>query len=199
MCDEVAQRTPAGDDDRAALCREQRSDLGGAGGVVQQYEQPPALGAAAEEGEPVGQAVRDTGVGDPDAAEQGGERVTRVEGRLRPEAVEVEVELTVGEVLGGTVGPEDGERGLADARRALDRQRRRGVRPGAQGEVEGLPCLLPAGERGDVPRQLPGGRHLAAGAGPPRGRRPLRPGAGAADGGHQPLVEAAQLLTGRDA
>ncbi len=108
-------------------------------------------------------------------------------------AVQVDVELTVGEVGAELVRDVHGERRLADAAVAAQRRRGRRGRPVAAGELlhEQAHLLLAAGEVGDVGRQ----HARRPGPGRPRAGGPARSGgtsaarqAGGHGAAHGPLV-----------
>ncbi|GAA1991210.1 hypothetical protein GCM10009838_63310 [Catenulispora subtropica] len=131
-----------GQDQRRRRSREEGKDVGGVQGVVEEEDGAPAGEQRAPQGtatlERCGDAVRrNSGV-----SQQRLQRLGRCQrGVGETEAVEVDVVLAVGESVGQSVGEMDGERRLADASHAVDREDAR--------QVHGRgPCdfLVPAGE-----------------------------------------------------
>ncbi|MCP9951978.1 hypothetical protein LUX33_28430 [Actinomadura madurae] len=114
------EMVPAGDHHQAAgRSGQQRGDLVGVAGVVQQHQHAPPGQQAAVESGPRGLAVRDPVRRHLQRAEE------LQDGRLRPYGLgrrvvsaQVDVELTVRKTIGDPVCPAHGERGLPDSGRA---------------------------------------------------------------------------------
>jgi hypothetical protein len=219
---QAGEQLAAGDQRPAARRgRQQRCDLGGIGRVVQHHQQAPVGDLGAEHGAGFLQLGGDGGGVDAERAEEAAQDVEGLQ-RLQAGAgaVQVGVQLPVGEVTGGEVRGVDGQGGLADPGRAGDgRDRRAGSPPGAvTGPAAGVARrdevasqhreeVLAAGEPGHVGGKLarrPRGRPGRLARWGPQGR------VGAQDGPLQPLQrwagfdaeladqELAGLLVGRE-
>ena len=112
---QVDHAGPAGDQGGAARgAGQQRADLGGVAGVVQQDQDAAAVEGGAVERGPFLEAVGDGGVGDAEGAQEGAEHGLRF-GDGGAGALQVDVELAVGELLACGVRDMHGQGGLADA------------------------------------------------------------------------------------
>ena len=129
--DQVDHPDPAGDERRAARgARQQRPDLGGVAGVVEQYQYPAAVEGRAEQGRALLHRVGDRRVRRAERAQEGAEHRLGL-GGPRARALEVDVQLAVREVRAGRVGDVHREGGLADASDAGQRGDRHHGRLGA--------------------------------------------------------------------
>jgi hypothetical protein len=121
--DQAVKPVPAGDHDGAPpAAGQQRPHLVGVAGVVQQDQHPlPGQDAAVQGRLRVGR-LRDLGTRHAQRLQEAADRLPgrdRTGGRV--EALEVDVELPVGEVASRTVGPDRGQRALAHAGGSDDR------------------------------------------------------------------------------
>jgi hypothetical protein len=191
--DEAGELVAAGHHHQAGRAAgQQRADLVGVAGVVQQYQHPPAGEQA-----PV-QANLCVHIGR-DQVPRHVQRVQETADRLGPghrpagrvEAAQVDVELAVGEPVGDPVRPVHRQGGLADAGRTGDRgddHGRRGAPAAATDQaVQGGQLGGPAGEPVDAGGQLPG--HHGAG-------RRVRPDVPRRAAGQQVGVDLAQRRPG---
>ncbi len=135
---EVHHPHPGGDEGRAPLrAGQQRAHLRGVTGVVQHHQDAAAVQDRAVEGGPFLQRVGDGRVRRAEGAEEGAQDRLRLR-RPRARALEVDVQLPVGEGRPRQVGDVHGEGGLADAADAGQRRdghdaARRAV-PGRRGQ-----------------------------------------------------------------
>lgn len=112
---QVVHARTAGDQRGAAFrAGQERADLGSVPGVVQERQHAPAGEGGAVEGRAFRQTVGDGGVRSAQGAQEGSEDGLRL-GRGVARALQVDVELSVGEVFAGGVRDMDGEGGLPDA------------------------------------------------------------------------------------
>lgn len=163
--DQAGEPVSAGDQGEAARCfGEQRPDLDGVVGIVEQDQHPPAGELAAVQVDLCLRIGRDARWRHTERIEQPADchvRVGRWTGGVKPP--QVEVELPIGEAVDHPVGPMHGQCGLTDAGGAgyrRDHYRRR-ASCGVKQRIELPQVLGAAGERSHVGRQLPG----AGGAG----------------------------------
>ncbi|GAA3301338.1 hypothetical protein GCM10020218_094820 [Dactylosporangium vinaceum] len=158
--DERGQRVAAGDHDQAAgRGRQQRPDLLGVAGVVQQDEHPPTGELAAQQGREPGEVGRDALGRHAERVEEAAHGVGRRHRRVGGvEAAQVDVQLPVGEPVGDPVGPVHGQRGLPDTGRAGDHGDEHGAagRGPLRGQqrIEPRQLTVPAGERANRQRNL---------------------------------------------
>lgn len=142
---------------------QQRADLGGVAGVVEEDQDAAAVEGGAVERGPFGRGVGDGGVGGAERAQEGAEDGFRFCG-AGVGALEVDVELAVGEVRAGGVGHVHGEGGLADAADAGERGDGHDLVLGAAGE-DRAELVYEAGAAGEVGygRGQLGGPHVSGG------------------------------------
>ena len=100
---------------------QQRADLGGVAGVVEQDEDLLAVQQAAVQGVAAVQAGRYLGGRDLQGIQERAQCFGRGKRVAGAEAAQVHVQLAVGEPGGGLAGPVHGQRGLADPGGAADR------------------------------------------------------------------------------
>lgn len=145
---QVVHPGAAGDQRGAALrAGQQRPDLGGVPGVVQQGQDTSAGEGGAVEGGALRQALGDGGVGRAQGAQEGAEDGHRLGGVVAG-ALEVDVELPVGEVVAGGVRDMDGEGGLSDAADAGER------RDGHDAALGGGELIAEFGDEGGAPGEV---------------------------------------------
>jgi hypothetical protein len=128
--DQPGQFVAAGHDDQAAgRAGQQRPDVVGVAGVVQHHQDPPpGQQAAVERGLRLG-THRDHLGGHAEGVQESADHVRPLPGRVAGvEAAQVDVELAVREVVADLVCPVQGQRALADAGHAGQRDDRRGRR-----------------------------------------------------------------------
>jgi hypothetical protein len=168
---QAGQLAAAGHQHQAARrARQQRADLLGVGGIVEQHQHPAARQQRPVQPLLVGQGGRDPRRRDAQRAQEAVQRgLRRHRLAARREAPQVDVELAVRELAGHLVRPVHGERGLPDAGGSGDGGDHH--RPAARvTELAGQRVQLgaPPGELrrggGQLPRDLPGrvrrgGRH----------------------------------------
>jgi hypothetical protein len=117
---QAGQAVAARDDDHAPRrAGQQRADLLGVSGVVQDHEHPLAREHAAVERRPGREIRGNARHRDPERLEKSAQGVARLERHpARVETLQVGEQLAVGELCGYPPRPVQGESGLAHARRA---------------------------------------------------------------------------------
>ncbi len=158
---EVDHPDPAGDQGRAARgAGQQRTDLGGVAGVVQEDEDAAAGQGGAVQRRAFVQRVRDRRVRGAEGPQERAQYGVRF-GRATACALQVDVELAVREVRAGLVGDMDRERRLSDAADARERRHRHDRALGGGEPVAELPDEGgPPGEVGHGRGQLGRKSHL---------------------------------------
>jgi hypothetical protein len=200
--DQTGQLVPAGDQDEAAGCAgQQRPHLLGVAGVVQDQQHPTAGQLGAVERELFVRVGRNGLGGHAQCGQESADRGHRRQGCAGGvEAAQVDVQLTVRELLGVLVTPVRGQCGLADASGAADR-RDHHQRRAARGVPLGVEVAYLGGAADEVGA---GGRKLAwhetQHGGVPRCGLGCRVGAGQGGvvGQHR-AVQPLQLRSGVDA
>jgi hypothetical protein len=150
---EPEQVGPAGDQHGAGRAAgQQRPDLLGARGVVQDHERPAAREQGAIHRRLFGLGERDGRWGHAQPAQEHGQHVGGRHRRIRGVAAEVDVELGVRVPGGDPVRPAQGERGFADSADARDGGDHHGGRAAGvvQQGIQPSEVLLAAGEVRDV-------------------------------------------------
>jgi hypothetical protein len=143
--------------DAAGHAGQQRADLGGVGGVVEQDQHPAAGERAAVQRRAGAEVGRHPLRRHAEPVEHAAQRVAGGHRRTgRAETAQVDVELPVGEVVPHPMGPAHGEGGLADPGRPGHRRDDHAAGEG-QEPVEERQLPVPAGEARRVERQLGGG------------------------------------------
>ena len=157
--DEAGELVAAGDQDQCGGGGgQQRADLGGVAGVVEQDEDLAAGGQAAVEGLAAFEGGGDLRGRDAEGVEEAAERFGGWQGVGGSEAAQVDVELAVGEAAGVLAGPAHGQRGFADSGGAADRGDQDRAVAGAGHGRQGPQFPRPAGEPRHPSRQQIGGR-----------------------------------------
>ena len=154
---QAGEPVPAGDQHQTpGAARQQRPHLLGAVRVVEQHQHAPIGQQRAVQGGGLVLGHRHPFSRDAQRPQKPCQGFDRAQGRARRPALQVDVELAIGEAAAGPVRPVHRQRGLADARRTADRRDHHcgGLAVGVYQVVECTQVIGPAGERSDVGGQL---------------------------------------------